>query len=43
MKCKIITNFITGTEEKSDIYNIGENRKHTNNNKYLVMKNSRSL
>ena len=38
MKCKIITNFITGTEEKSDIYNIGENRKHTNNNKYLVMK-----
>ena len=38
MKCKIITNFITGREEESDIYNIGEIRKHTDNNKYLVMK-----
>ena len=38
MKCKIISNFIIGDEEKSDKCNKGNPRIHTNNNTYLKMK-----
>lgn len=38
MKCKVISNFIVGYEEKDDIYNRGNPRTHTNNNTYLKMK-----
>ena len=42
MKCKVISDFIIGNEEKNeekdDIYNKGSPRTHTNNKTYLKMK-----
>ena len=38
MKCKIISNFIEGVDEKNDIHNKGSPRIHTTNNTYLKMK-----
>ena len=38
MKCKIISNFIEGLDEKNDIHNKGSPRIHTTNNTYLKMK-----
>ncbi len=38
LKCKILTEFVNGNEEKCDLYNLGSNRNHSNNNIYLTMK-----
>jgi len=38
MKCKIISNFIEGVDEKNDVHNEGSSRTHTSNNTYLKMK-----
>jgi len=39
MKCKVISNFVIGHEEKYDLYNIGSQtqRIHSINNEYLTL------
>ena len=37
MRCNVVSEFITNDDEKQDPYNIGEIRKHSQNNTHLEM------